>query len=228
MSFKNYKINNFFENQILSYQDLNNLAINDTILYNKIRVMPRGVIGFSEIRQNHDNNNSFLASSFPSDTDNESQRFKMIQNAGVISTDFTLSFFVENFRLIKISFYAAYFEDSRVGETYTNPGNFKAGFFVSENGGEYYLANATYKTSSLVKSTPALSSIPQGSISMHYITTLPSGTHSVKVGITSVKSDIIIGKNALTRPTQIYVEDLGEFIASGSTEEASFDEALDL
>lgn len=212
MSFKNYNIKNFSENQGLSYQDLNDLAINDVILYNKIYNMPRGIIAFKEIRGPHGSFNTFNNSTASID-DNETSNLKMIREN--VSTVFKLSFTVESLRLLKFSFYSSYFRNS-LGSyfvTATSPGNVRGAFFIEESAGDKYMLNSTYKTS------PITNSSPHGSLSMSYIGAMPAGTHSLKVGFKYHKASIQVGddgSSASIRPTQLFVEDLGSFIAAGA------------
>lgn len=213
MSFENYKINNFSQNQMLSYQDLNNLALNDVILYNKIQSMPRGVIAFSEIREPHGAINNFTAASFGGTGDEDPPLFLKINQPSNPVSDFSLSFSVEDLRLVKFSFYAGHIDDNRNGATYNSAGQLRFAFFLSENGGEEYMLSSTYKTSALVKA--ASGEMPLGSISMHHVDIVPAGTHTLKVGLTARKATVRIGREGGTRPTQLYVEDLGGFIAPG-------------
>lgn len=229
MSFKNYKINNFSLNQVLSYQDLNDLAVNDTILYNKIQAMPRGIIGFAEMRQNHSTINTFKPKSKAASTtpEDEYDGFLLVRQpvpSAASPTPFSVTFSVEDMRLVKFSFYAADFADTRSVATYNSstnlPGQFRSAFFLKQNNNEAYMLNSTYKTSAIVKTTTA--AIMQGSLSMHYVTQVPAGTHTLLAGFICTNSTIVIGRAAASRPTQLYVEDLGAYIGPGAEVESEF------
>jgi hypothetical protein len=207
MSFENYKINNFASKQALSSQDLNNLVSNDIILYNKIQSMPRGIIGFNKILEAHQSFNTFSAK-ITAPTEATFEGFQMIRQS--TTEVFKTTFTVEDLRLIKFNFFASSFANAT--GSYTNPGHFRAAFFIEQNNGEEYMLNSNYKTSVIT------ANILSGSISMNYIAQIPAGTHAVKVGIKAHKASIRIGPstNVATRLTELYVEDLGAFTAPGA------------
>jgi hypothetical protein len=227
MSFENYKVNNFSYNQALSYQDLNNLTTNDAILYNKINTMPRGILAFSEHRTTSFSN--FFSIKQSSTDPDIVDGYKMLQAPTASGRkDWSLEFTVEDFRLIRFNFYSSHFSNNAGSSvpSATAPGHFKAAFFITENGGSSYMLNANYKTTAIT------SNIAHGSLSMNYIANLPAGTHSVRVGVKHYKAGIRIGYRgsqtqadeiiAQRRPAQMYVEDIGSFIAQGSEVEREF------
>lgn len=216
MSFSNYKINNFSKNQGISYQDLNDLALNDTILYNKIQAMPRGIVGF--------NTTSYINTfSVIQPTDNDSvEGFRIIKNSA--NTEFSCSFTAEDLRLFKFSLFIGSIRNS-TANSYVTKGLFRAAFFVEQFDGEKYMLQSTYKTNSIVAKEPG---VYQGSISMHYIGRVPAGTHVLKAGIKSYNGQIVIGEKTsssgflVSDPIQLYVEDLGSFIGPGVELENEF------
>jgi hypothetical protein len=216
MSFKNYLNNNFANNQGLSYQDLNNLNNNDIILYNKINPMPRGIIGFGKITGSHGQYN--IIQQTVETTEDTADGFKMIKENAI--NTFKVSFSVADLRLVRFSFFSSIIGAQGTGgktPSYSNPGQCRAAFFLEQNNGEQFMLNSTFKPSAMVSSMSS-------SISMNYIAQIPAGTHLVKVGFKAHKTDVRIGTTSSTepRPTQLFVEDLGGFIASGAELENEF------
>jgi hypothetical protein len=209
MSFKNYIINNYSNNQPITQQDLNTLSTNDIILYNKIFNMPRGVLAFDEIRSAHSSFNTFTPTA---STDNVNQGFRFIKKSGGSTENdvFKLTFSAEDLRLLRFNFFTSFFSNSTGSFPYA--GRAKFAFFIEQNNGDRFMLNTAYKTSAMTSSSL------HGSVSMSTIATVPAGTHVVKVGIKAHKATIVLGSSgdlAVRRPTQLYVEDLGSFVAEG-------------
>lgn len=213
MSFKNYQNNNFINNQSISYQELNNLNSNDVILNNVIKNMPRGVIAFQTgfVLETFDTSLNFL---IDDETDSGYE---------ILRLDYQdLIFTVENFRLLRFSFFCPCFVDSYGSYFITarsnaeNPpkrgrGILEMAFFMKENQQDKYLLNSTFRTSQI------FSTAPQGAIFMTYTGTLPAGTHALSVGLKGNRSLLRFGQDDSGNfyPCQIYVEDLGAYNAPG-------------
>jgi len=236
MSLKNYKSLNFETNQPVTAEDMNTLVANDTILFNKINALPRGVIGFDEGRVPGDPTIASqivrtnppatpLANDPPLDvSDPDDASFTFIQNRSRRPfRPLECSFELEDNRMIEISTFIGV---ARVPDaTLTRQAVLRLAFFIRKDGENWRLLNSTWKSSRIFQGGELI-----GSICASYMTSLTAGRYFVRVGLKAhnvTSAGATIGPSgaglvSAGNPLQLAVEDMGQFIGPRADVEYEF------